>query len=244
MKRFTKICSCFLLLAVLFSIAPASAFAAGRVRITPGRSFRLRKSTTQYVLTLKQDSLVKVTWSGHKKSDYTYIWAYSDKKCSSSNWAFYSNGSPGYRMDKAKGSFYFCAGKGNTYFKMLDQKGTTKLKFTVTPQNKINTDNYKKANAMSLSPNKWVTVAQTPNYQYTRWYKVVLNETQEIAVNTNEGGGNYIRILNSNSRSVPIARGSKLVMTEDPLPPGTYYIIVGGYYTDNSTRGYIRFKWS
>lgn len=147
-------------------------------------------------------------------------------------------------MAKSKGSFYFCAGKGSTYFSMYDWKGTTKAKFTVTPQNKINTDNYKKANAMSLSPNKWVKVAQTPNYEYTRWYKVVLNEMQEIVVNTNEGGGDFIRILNSNSRSVPIARGSKLVMTEDLLPAGTYYIIVGGYYDDYDTRGYIRFKWS
>ena len=242
MKRVMKFLSALLVLALLFSARPAQAHAADTTKLKAGKSIKLSQQQKNYKLTLKKDSLVKVSWSGHKPSSFGYIHCTTNTKNISKDnllWAINSNDFT------KKGTLYFGAAKGSVYLRMLDSKGTTKVKVTITPVSKYNTDNFKRANAKTLTSSTWQTLVQTPNNNYPRWYKIEVPMSKTITITANEGAGRLITLIDFKGEAVPVAKGTKILETEDPVKAGTYFIVVEDHDFENiqAPYGYVRFKW-
>ena len=257
MKLAKKALVLLLVLATLVSVIALPAEAAtSSITVTSGKTYSLKtnysynssgdrvKNKTYYKLTLDADSVVKVAWSKNTADKASII--------------FYSNSARDKTVryvntyEKTSGSENLALKKGTYYLDMYDgysnsdYTATTKVTITVTPATEINKSNYCKAKASSLSKDTYVTVAQTPNYSYARWYKIKLTAKQVVTIYTNDNMGYKVRLYDASMNRISCTSGSKKVVSQDKLASGTYYI----YVTDTTSFSgqgrlgeYIRLKW-
>lgn len=255
MKHVRKLIVLLLVIATLATVLALPAEAAS-ITVTSGKTYSLKtdysynsngdrvKNNTYYKLTLDADSVVKVAWSKNSANKANII--------------FYSNSARDKTVryvnttDKASGSENLALKKGTYYLDMYDgysnsgYTATTKVTITVTPVTEINKTNYCKAKAASLSKDTYVTVAQTPNYSYARWYKIKLTAKQVVTIYTNENMGYNVRLYDSSLNRISCTAGSKKVVSQDKLAAGTYYVYVieTSYFGGQGRLGeYIRLKW-
>lgn len=198
------------------------------------------KAFTVYKLNLTADSIVTVQWKNNTAGEGS-VYLCTDKSCDDSIYSFVES-------SEVKGSGTIALSRGSYYFRMFewDDKPHTQVK--ITAQKATNQDNYCRARAIALQPNKVVKIAQTPDYNYSRWYRIQLPQKKTVTITTNDEKAEYISLYNSKMQYVSCASGSKTVISEDPLPKGTYFIRVtsfGRYDSINEYVGsYITMKWN
>ena len=250
MKQIVRLISVLLVIATVISFVPVSAFADDVTfkMITDGKYFKPESAISSsspkiaYKYKVLRESLIKVNC---KTTAAGAMILFSSKKDLSDVVAYVRSSS-----DDGKSVQYITLPKGTYYVAFqLDDTYSGKFKFTATPQSDINKQNYNRAKAINLKTKNWVTIAQTPNYNYARWYRVTLTKKQVIHVSTNEDAARYITIYDSKFNQPDVASGSKTVFTENKLPKGTYYIKVDAiddwrYGTsDYASHSYIHMKW-
>ena len=124
-----------------------------------------------------------------------------------------------------------------TYFFSTETKQTLSYKFTKVTQKA----NYCRAKAMALKKKAKVTICQTPQYNFTRWFKLTLTKKQAITYWINWLNNNSwtpeVRLYDSKMKSVNVERAgseSPKYFTSEKQDKGTYYLCVraqrdGGY---------------
>ena len=183
-----------MLLFVVF--LPIKAEAATWKQITPGTGIALtnyNSGTYYYKLSLKEDSFVKVHWNGNADFDY-YGYVYKDSNFTKSLGSIYAN--------TATGDRYIALKRGTYYVKMYDgfsKTPTVRVSFNVTTSASLDKGNYCASKAASLKASTKVTVAQTPNYNYTRWYKVKLTKNQKLTIYSSEGNCHFFSVISAES---------------------------------------------
>lgn len=236
-------------------IVPAEA-ATTSTTITSGKTYYLKtnyrydsdnnriKNKTYYKLTLSDDSVVKVYWT-RNNANKASIDIYSNS-ARNKTVRYVST------TDKTSGSEYLALAKGTYYLNMYDgytnyeYTATTRVTFTVTPVSEINKDNYCKSKAIYLKSDKWVTIAQTPNNSYARWYKMYLSSEQVVKIYTNASNAYSVSLYTSKLDRVDCESSSSLVKSKNKLASGYYYIYVqeSTYFSGQGRLGdYIRLKW-
>lgn len=135
-----------------------------------------------------------------------------------------------------------------TYYVSFENVKKAKLVLMDSP----NKTNYCRARAISLTADKKVTVIQTPDIDYNRWYKITLTKAKKLKITSNH----MPRITVSNKNGSVISFGSynsttKSVTSTNKLPKGTYYICVNAfnYIAAEGNAGdkkgdYFVFKWN
>ena len=236
----------FLFATLLFFVAiiPLQAKAANSfTTLTNGSITALKiEGKEYYTFTIKEDSRVTFSWSNNNASRF-WLEIYSDKNMTKRLKSIYP--------DAASGNLNICLKKGIYYVEMYDGYSasytpTTKVKTTLTYVTKINKDNYCRGKALALAANKYATVCQTPNYDYTRWYKITLTKAQKVSFTFPNGNSTYITLISPTNQKYTLDTTSKSAVTKDKLAAGDYYIIVaynGTYYTQNCVGVYVDFKW-
>ena len=121
---------------------------------------------------------------------------------------------------KGKADIQIPMGKGIIYLRTtIGSK--VKWKFTkVTPPS-----NYAPDTAMSLKKGKKVTISQTPQNSYDRWFKVTLTKKQRITFWAE--AENLVDVYNEDMEKCDVERaGSQSLKyyTSDSLKAGTYYL--------------------
>ena len=112
-----------------------------------------------------------------------------------------------------------------TYYVRVDNN--CKLKFTFTAA--TNKENYCAAKGITFSPNKTITIMQTPMYNYARYYKITTTTKKQIVYVSNNTS--MITVYDKNGhRLETIQNGSDTkYCTRDKVPAGTYYLRVASF---------------
>lgn len=243
MKRIQRTAALLLALLMILAACSTAALAATNYKVITlkkGTWIKLPYGNTDkiYKLVLSSDSIVTVNWKDNK-NDYGYAYLYPDTKCEESITDLID-------YEGAAGTRFVALSKGTYYIRMYDyaEKPTTQIKVTV--QKAINKANYCRAKAIALKPNVTVKIAQTPDYNYDRWYKITLSKKKTVTITTNDEMADCIRLYDSKMREVECTSGSRKVITEDPIAKGTYFIRVscGSYYNSEYLGRYITMKWN
>lgn len=258
MKRIRRLLALMLALVMTLSFSTVSVSAATTYpAITSGTAIALKtdknynsktgKSTqnaTTYKLTLATDSKVVINWSNNasKKAVIGIYLTASESKTI----RFLS-------PETASGSEVLALARGIYYVHMYDGYSNSsytakaKVKFTVTDAAKFNKTNFCRAKALSVAKKTGVTVLQTPNYDYCRWYKIKLDAKQYIRIQQLKKGPGSFTVYNSNMDIVSMTSdyATGLDKSKATCAAGTYYIRVNrvGSYTYNRKGDYIYFKW-
>lgn len=245
MKQMQRTVALVLALLVVMAAFSTCAFAADRYRVETlkkGTWYKVPyedKANTIYKLALSADSIVTINRKGNNSGE-AYVLFYTNKKCEGSSI------NDDYRTS---GTEIFSLAKGTYYIEMYDdltEKPDTQVRITV--KKAANQDNYCRAKAVSLMPNKTVKIAQTSNYCYDRWYRITLNSKKTVTITTNEGEAGNISLYDSKMQRVVCTRGSRKVITEDPIKKGTYFIRVTSYddydYVGEYVGTYMTLSWN
>jgi len=229
----------FIIAAVLF--LPIKANAAV---LKSGKTVNLTAhGEVYYKLVLKEDSLCKFAYSNNNDlaSD---IDIYLDSKRSKVvKYNF---------IKKKSGNLYVVLKAGTYYIDMYDgytaSKATTVVTFTSTAVTKVNKNNYCRAKALSLASGKYAQVAQSPMYDYTRWYKIKVPKTKKIVFNAPAGGASSIYVYSTDLTRYYTDYNSDntKATTEEKLPAGYYYVYIPSYgsYRQGACGQFISFKWN
>lgn len=230
MKQMQRTVALVLALVVVMAVFSTGAFAASRYRVATlkeGTWYKVRSSdyaNTIYKLALSTDSIVTVNWKGNKSGE-ACSYLYTNTKCDYSIADFIDYGAP-------SGFNTIALAKGTYYIRMYEYEDRPTTQVKVTVQKAVNQNNYCRAKAVSLKPNKTVKIAQTADYCYDRWYRITLNSKKTVTITTNEEMADNIRLYDSRMQKIDCTSGSRKVITEDPIKKGTYFIRVmsPGYY--------------
>ncbi|MCR5795360.1 MAG: hypothetical protein K6G61_08495 [Solobacterium sp.] len=253
LKKFSKLFVIVMLLASMFTVKVNAAsyitiqnntvYTIKTNRHYNSSTYSYTQNKTLYKMVLSADSAVNFKWAGNTGGRLN-INIYADAA---------ETKSVGYvSVSGSSGHFIHALGKGTYYIRMYDgtsdsgYTATSKVRIIITAATKINKNNYCRANAISLAKNTTVQIAQTPNYDYVRWYKIKLTSAQVINVYTNKGMGYLVRLYDSKLNSLSCASGTKQVTTQDKQPKGTYYIKVSAYglFGSYDRKGaFIALKW-
>ena len=141
-----------------------------------------------------------------------------------------------YKNDVKSAAFKIPVSKGTYYF-TIHEKETLSYKFTKVTHKA----NYCRAKAAALKKKAKVTICQTPQYNFTRWYKLTLTKKQAITYWINQLD-NYdvtleISLYNSKMKRISVEHAgseSPKYFTSEKQDKGTYYLCVraqrdGGY---------------
>lgn len=246
MKHMQRTVALVLALVVVMAVFSTGAFAADSYRVETlkkGVWYKLpyvENTDKIFKLALSADSIITVNWKGNK-SGQAIVFFYPNTKCDNEiKYCIFDNG--------LTGSEVIALTKGTYYIRMYDhqEKSTAQVKFTV--QKAVNQNNYCRAKAVSLKPNKTVKIAQTADYCYDRWYRITLNSKKTVTITTNEGEADSIRLYDSKMKKIDCTSGSRKVITEDPIKKGTYFIRVmspNDYdYVGECTGTYLTLSWN
>ena len=233
--------------ALLFCVVfkPISAEAATTRTLKNGYTYSLTlEGKYYYKMILEEDSMVQYTYTGNTAQRMN-LCIYKDSKRKS---IIYS-----YSPSAKSGSKYYALKKGTYYIDMhdgysflSDYTPTTKATVTVTPAKSLDKQNYCRAKAQVVKSNSTVKVAQTPSYDYVRWYKFTLAKAQKVTLITPNGFGSYLDIYSPTLQLYDVEYTSSQSVTRDKLAAGTYFIRVsanGNSYTNDRGGAAILFKW-
>jgi hypothetical protein len=215
---------------------------AGAATVENGQSVKLLQKGKQfYKFTLKDDSLVQVSWTNNNNCSDMII--YKDKTKND----YYSY----IEFEGKKGKTFIALAKGTYYFDVFDysSKPTTTVKFNWTPASDYNKDkNYSVKTAKPLKADTIVHVVQVRKYDYYRWYKITLTKGQKLTIMAPYGNIDRPFVLNSKldilDFNVTYDSAHKSYTSDEKLPRGTYYIAVPPSFNSNFKVGYyVAFKW-
>lgn len=134
-----------------------------------------------------------------------------------------------------------------TYYLSFDDVAKAKVELLAAP----NKANYCRSKAIALESGKTVTIVQTPDTDYTRWYKITLTKAKKLKVTSNHIINLYIFDKNGAKINTDNYNSStKSETSSTKLAKGTYYIRVNAsnfYYSGNAYEkkgDYITMKWS
>ena len=224
MKQMQRTVALVLALVVVMAAFSTGAFAADRYRVATLKKGVWYKvpykdnAYTIYKLALSADSIVTVNWKGNKYGE-AYLYLYTNTKCDDSIASFIDYEAP-------SGSAAVGLAKGIYYIRMYEYEDRPTTQVKVTVQKAVNQNNYCRAKAVSLKPNKTVKIAQTADYCYDRWYRIALNSKKTVTITTNEEMADRIILYDSRMQNIDCTSGSRKVITEDPIKKGTYFIRV------------------
>ena len=249
MKSLKKVANWGLILATLLiivAIIPIKAKAADSfTTLTNGSVTTLKiEGKEYYTFTIKEDSKVAFQWSGNTAGRFS-LDIYADKKMTKRLKSIYPS-------TQTSGTVNIALKKGIYYVEMYDgwsasYTPTTKVKTILTYVTKFNKDNYCRGKAINLAANQYATICQTPNYDYTRWYKINLKNNQKLTFSCPNGNSTYLNLISAeNQRYTLNYNSSKQAVTKDKLASGVYYVMVSSYgnsYTHNALGFYMDFKW-
>ena len=246
MKQMQRTVALVLALVVVMAAFSTGALAADSYRVETlkkGTWYKLPSGSsdnTIYKLALSTDSIVTVKWKGNKTGE-AILYFYPNTKCDDYiKHCIYDK--------EPSGSEMVPLTKGTYYIQMYEYKEEPTTQVKVTVQKAVNQNNYCRAKAVSLKPNKTVKIAQTADYCYDRWYRIRLNSKKTVTITTNEGNADYIRLYDSKMQRVDCTSGSRKVITEDPIKKGTYFIRVMSpddyFYVDEYVGTYITLSWN
>ena len=134
-----------------------------------------------------------------------------------------------------------------TYYLSFYNVAKTKLDLVTSP----NKANYCRSKAQALKAGTAVTIVQTPDTDYDRWYKVSLTTAKKLKITSNTSM--YITVYNKNGARCPLDSynsSTKSQTTSNKLTKGVYYIRVHCQSFSNSGSGYDKkgvynvMKWS
>ncbi len=242
MKQMQRTVALVLALVVVMAAFSTGAFAASRYRVATlkkGTWYKVRSSdyaNTIYKLVLSTDSIVTVNWKGNKSGEArSYI--YTNTKCDESISYCIDDESP-------SGSKMIALPKGTYYIQMYEWEDRPTTQVKVTVQKAVNQNNYCRAKAVNLKPNKTVKIAQTADYCYDRWYRITLNSKKTVTITTNEEMAECITLYDSKMQEIDCTSGSRKVITEDPIKKGTYFIRVRAYSVGEYVGTCVTFSWN
>ena len=125
-------------------------------------------------------------------------------------------------------------------------------KAKVTLPAAVNKANYCRSKAISLASGKAVTIVQTPDIDYNRWYKISLTKAKVLKLTSNKSV--YVTVFNAKGAKCPLGSynsSTKSCTTNNKLTKGTYYICVhaNNFYSSTGSaydkKGeYVVMKWS
>jgi len=190
---------------------------------------------TIYKLKLTADSIVTISWKGNK-AEYLRLYFYDNKAC---EYDFYD---PDFYEARASQKAAFA--KGTYYLMMYDlqERPTSQIKITV--KKAINKANYCRAKAIALKSGETVTIAQTADHCYDRWYKITVPKKKIVTITTSEYDAEDITLYDAKMQTIECTSGSKKVITEDKIAKGTYFIRVSGGYSNAYLGNCITLKWN
>jgi len=242
MKQMQRTVALVLALVVVMAAFSTGAFAADSYRVETlkkGTWYKVpsyNKVKTIYKLSLSADSIVSVNWKGNESGEAS-LTIYTDKKCENSvrNCIDY---------EKPSGSYMIALTNGTYYIRMSEWEDRPTTQVKVTVQKAVNQNNYCRAKAVNLKPNKTVKIAQTADYCYDRWYRIALNSKKTVTITTNEEMAECITLYDSRMQEIDCTSGSRKVITEDPIKKGYYFIRVRAYSVGEYVGTYITLSWN
>lgn len=196
MKRFRSVVALLLVL-MLATIPFCGTAAAAKAKGAPkalktGKWYKALSDDhhTVYVLDVPEDSIVKFQWKnniGPQSYDVkcTFCTALDERGYPTGTTRILGARDESTQEYPVTGSNLYAFNAGRYYVVPHDPKENTQMKLTLTAA--VNKPNYCKNNAVALKKNKTVTIGQTPNHAYTRWYKITLSGAQKLRLYTNEG---------------------------------------------------------
>ena len=223
--------------------AAVKSLTAGKYTTHPGTG------DVYYKISIPQDGFIKIS-AKHSKKDYEYITLYTSNKKETVT-SDLNNGYSWFELDgKSSGSMTFPVKKGTYYIYADDYDGSwdtrspLKIKYTFTKA--TNKANFCRSKASKLSKNKKVTIVNTYNNCYDRWYKVSLSKKQPI--NYYIVGAEDVLIYDSKGNELDVVcvnRETGRYYTYDKLKKGTYYVRIKYDYWDIKYDGasMCTFKW-
>ncbi len=122
--------------------------------------------------------------------------------------------------------------KGAVYLWMYYSGDKFRYTFKAAPVG----SNYNRTRAASLAKNLHKYIAMTPNYYFSRWYKIKLTKKQRLQIV--ERGGLEFRTYDSKGNDISLSKytyeSGNRYASGSALPVGTYYIVVlkGHTYSD------------
>lgn len=228
MKKLSRIFALLLSVLIIFTALPVRVCAANNKSIVLGKSAKYQNSYYRsepigYKLTLKADSLVTIS-NGNKTEIGYYV--YSDKllRCLISEDAIAAKSNETIVM--AKGVYYIV-------FHYYEDTKNVSVKVKATPYSKIkDRKNYSRSTAAKLKAKTFETVTQTPNNNYSRWYKIVLTKKQTIHISYPLDNSVDFTLYNSTFEEPKTVTFSTkgYIVTESKQAPGTYYLKINDYY--------------
>lgn len=120
---------------------------------------------------------------------------------------------------------------------------TASYKFTAIQQ----PANYCKAKAITANQGKTVTVYQTPDYHFNRWYKIKTTKKQSISIAKDITVDFYL--YDSRGKQINFTQkknGKDYISVTESLPKGTYYVYIEAntaYSSFDNPSRIITFSW-
>lgn len=135
-----------------------------------------------------------------------------------------------------------------TYYVSFSDVAKAKLTLLTSP----NKANYCKAKAISLASGKVATVVQTPDIDYSRWYKISLTKAQTLKISANTYPNVYVYTKSGAKVNLGNYTTTTGYLTStSKLAKGTYYICIraNNYVASTNTAydkkgDYLTFKWN
>ena len=241
MKPVKRILALILSFVFILSIAPITSQAAGvsyptiKTSFPNGSNKTFKKGSVRdgiaYTMTLTDDTVFTFT----KPDVYSGISFYKDKKFKTKLFGFSLPKGKEKTVAIAKGTYYVLFSQ--------DVKMTTAKKLATKYNNK---ENYCKLKKVKLTKNKAVTIAQTPGYNYSRWYTLTTTAEQVLHLSISDTRLRYT-VFDSQMKRVSFYTSGKTKISSQELPKGTYYLKINedigdtnGFYKENPL---VTIKW-
>ncbi len=182
-----------------------------------------------YKITIPQDGYITFTVKNPKKNNI-YIDVYNKNKVYMDMPVYTKASNETVQYPVAKGTYYLRGDNWDSFqFKYKFTKVTGKT-------------NYCAAKAVKLKKNSNVTIVQTPQKHYDRWYKITLTKKQKI--NYWFTGQGSVELYDADFNMISVNSGSKgKYTTKQTQNKGTYYVGIRSYYSVRAAR-MCTFKWN
>ena len=197
---------------------------------------------TMYKFTVPSGKYVELTCVP-VAGKYSYAGFYTKAKYSST----YRVGSLDDKKDTRKTWTGRIALEPGTYYVSFSNVTKAKLSLLTSP----NKANYCRSKAISLASGKVVTVVQTPDTDYNRWYKISLTTAKVLKISANGYPNAYVYTKSGAKVNLGSYSSSTGYLTStSKLAKGTYYICIraNNYVSSGNAydkKGeYLTFKWS
>ncbi len=248
MKKLLSMCMAMLVLVIALMPAPVSAADYTIKTLNAGTwakasyNYNTGKST-YYMITVPKSGAL--TFTLQSDDNYSGVGIFKSKSDAvnytfknSVRWVNYSDKSKSVAVDA-----------GTYYLRVEADKCKYSFKATA------NKANYRKTKALALKAGTKLWIAQSPNANYSRWYKITTTSKKKLYIASNWGryysNVENIAIYNSKGKRIEtIANGSELkICTKSKMPKGTYYICVSTTYSYPGDNDYafgnvITLKWA